>query len=266
MAQLPRLIGVIHLPPLIGSPRATSRPAYKALEEAAVWAEDEAKLFQKEGFEGLFLENFGDAPFYKDNVPAETIAAMSMIAHRVKKACRLPLGINVLRNDAKAAMAIAATVGAGFIRVNVLSGVVASDQGIIEGMAAELLRDRERLAPEVRIIADVHVKHARSLSSESLSLAIEEVSLRSLADAVILTGTTTGRSVDPEELKEASAAAQECRVPLYVGSGTTPQNVSKIRKQAFGVIVGSALRKDGKAGAPLESKRVRAFAEAFLQR
>ena len=55
------------------------------------------------------------------------------------------MGINVLRNDAQAAMGIAAASGASFVRVNVLSGAMLTDQGLIEGQAAELLRLRRQL-------------------------------------------------------------------------------------------------------------------------
>ncbi len=54
-------------------------------------------------------------------------------------------GINVLRNDGRAALAVAHAAQADFIRVNVLAGVRVTDQGIVEGIAHELLRDRSLL-------------------------------------------------------------------------------------------------------------------------
>src|SRR4029079_5487495 len=127
---LPSLIGVIHLPALAGAP-GSSDPA-DALQRAGLQAVKEAQILVKAGFDGLILENFGDVPFYKTQVPPETIASMSVIAAAVREAARkVSLGINVLRNDARAAMAIAAVTGCDFIRVNVLSGVSATDQGWI---------------------------------------------------------------------------------------------------------------------------------------
>src|SRR5690606_39662350 len=71
---------------------------------------------------------------------------------------------------------------------------------------------RQRLSAEdVEIFADVHVKHARSLSSDDVGLAIEEVALRAGASAVIVTGATTGRAVDPNALKLAHKARSEER-------------------------------------------------------
>ena len=48
-----------------------------------------------------------------------------------------PVRRDVLRNDARAALAVAAATGAAFIRVNVHAGAVVADQGILEGEAAE---------------------------------------------------------------------------------------------------------------------------------
>jgi membrane complex biogenesis BtpA family protein len=257
---LPRCIGVIHLPPLPGSPGSRGMEPSVALQKAGSIAIKEALSLKKAGFDGIILENFGDAPFYPSRVPVETVAAFSVIAAAVRETVSLPLGINVLRNDALAALSLAAVTGADFIRVNVLSGVVATDQGIIEGRAYELLRERQRLnAENISILADVHVKHAKSLSSDSLALAIEETAGRGGADAVIVTGTTTGRAPELQRLQEAIAAAAKCSVPLYVGSGLDPDVLQGLPDKKIGMIVGSTLRRGGKAGAPLDPRRIRAF-------
>ena len=76
----------------------------------------------------------------------------------------IAIGINVLRNDARAALAIAAVVGAACIRVNVHTGARVTDQGLVEGRAAETLRLRRALGAEsVAIWADVNVKHSAPL-------------------------------------------------------------------------------------------------------
>jgi membrane complex biogenesis BtpA family protein len=185
-----------------------------------------------------------------------------VIAAAVRETCKLPIGINVLRNDAFSALAIAAVTGANFIRVNVLSGVTATDQGLIEGQAADLMRERIRLnAQSVQILADVHVKHAKSLSSSNLAIAIEETAGRGGADGIIISGDTTGRAPDLSVINEALAAAKHVGVPVYLGSGATPALMSSFPSQ-LRIIVGSTLRRDGKPGAPLDSKRIKAFMDA----
>lgn len=257
--KLPKLIAVIHLPALPGAPESSHLKPSIALKKAVSWATNEAKQLTKAGFDGIIIENFGDAPFYKTEVKPETIAAMAVIAAAVKDACKLPLGINVLRNDAFAALGIAAATGADFIRVNVISGVAATDQGIIEGRAADLIRERIRLnAQSVKVLADVHVKHAKSLSSSSISLAIEETAGRGGADGVIVSGDTTGRAPDLEIINEAVKAAKHMGVPCYLGSGANPENLSTFPKD-LRIIVGSTLRKNGLPGAPLDKIRIGKF-------
>ena len=72
----------------------------------------------------------------------------------------VPVGVNVLRNDAMAGLAIAAATGARFVRVNVHTGVMLGDQGWLHGEAHETVRLRKRLGVEAAILADVMVKHA----------------------------------------------------------------------------------------------------------
>ena len=262
--KLPQCIGVIHLPPLPGSPGASRLDPVSALQKAGLIAVTEARALEKAGFDGIIIENFGDAPFYSTLVPQETLVAMSIISAAVREATRLPIGINILRNDARSALAVAAITGANFIRVNVLSGVMATDQGIIEGRAAELIRERDRLnAGHIAILADVHVKHAKSLSSDDIALAIEETAGRGGADGVIVTGSTTGRSPSPEVLLVALKAAKHSGVPLYIGSGLTPEGLGELPSPLIRLIVGSALRKGDRAGAPLESAKLKAFVKAF---
>lgn len=262
-SALPALIGVIHLPPLPGSPRASRWHPADALRAAGTRAIEEAKALEKAGFGAVILENFGDTPFYGRRVPPETVAALSVISAAVREAVRIPIGVNVLRNDAGAALSVAAVTGCDFIRVNVLAGVSATDQGLIEGEAATLLRERDRLGAEVGILADAGVKHARSLSSSDLAVEIEDLALRSGADGVIITGATTGRFAEESTLAAATEAKRKHGISIWIGSGATSKNIGEIRRREFGVIVGSDLRKGGRAGGPLDATRVKAFVKAY---
>ena len=266
MNVLPSLIGVIHLPALAGAPGSRGLLPVEALSRAGEQAVEEAKILVRAGFQGLILENFGDTPFYKESVPPETIASMAILAAAVREVASVPIGINVLRNDARSALAIAAVSGCQFIRVNVLNGVAATDQGLIEGHAAEIMRERERLGGTIAVMADVHVKHAKSLSSDDVGLAVEETALRAGADGVILTGATTGRPIDRETLARAHQIAREHDIGIWIGSGVTSENIGWMSAFAQGAIVGSTLRRGGKAGAPLDAKRIRDFIKSIPRR
>jgi membrane complex biogenesis BtpA family protein len=249
------VIGVIHLLPLPTSPRWGS-----SLKEVINRAEQEATALAAGGVQGIIVENFFDAPFTKDRVDPAVVSAMSLIVHRVKQMVGIPVGINVLRNDGHSAMAIASCVGAQFIRVNVLTGVMATDQGIIEGDAYKLLRYRRELGTDVKIFADVLVKHAQPISVAQISTAVHDTIHRGLADAVILSGWATGHPPTTEDLKEAKLSCGD--TPLFVGSGATWENVPQLMQYADGVIVSSSLKRNGQIQQAIDPIRVSRFVDA----
>lgn len=253
------LVGVVHLPALPGAPRF--RGDLPAVIEGAV---HDAQALTAAGFDAVLLENFGDAPFFRGRVPTETVSAMTAVAAAVRGATRLPLGINVLRNDAQTAMVVAHVVGAQFIRVNVLVGARVTDQGIVESESAELLRLRDRLrAHDVRIVADVDVKHSRPLGPVEADAVAEEALEcveRAMADVVVVTGARTGSAADASVCERVARAVPE--TPVWLGSGVTADTLRAWLAVAQGVIVGSALRADGRAGGPVDLARARAFVAA----
>lgn len=266
MKEAPKLIGVIHLRPLPGSIHAHD-PAW-AVEDAGFAAVQEAKILEKAGFDGVIIENFGDAPFAKDKVASETIAAISMIGAAVRETCKLKIGINLLRNAALDSMSVASVIGADFIRVNVLAGAACTDQGWIEGCAHELLAKRQALGSQVRIFADVKVKHAQTYPDAPMAELVLDLIKRAHADAVIVTGSGTGRPVSIQDLDEASEVCLKLSTPLYVGSGATADSLSDLAGHAYGVIVGSYLRKPPRGGhscsmGDMDRARVAEFAKEF---
>lgn len=224
-------------------------------------AEQEATALASGGVNGIIVENFFDAPFPKDQTDPAVVSAMSLIVHRLQQLVTVPIGINVLRNDARSALAIATCVQAQFIRVNVLTGVMATDQGLIEGCAYELMRYRRELGSDVNILADVLVKHARPLGSPNLTTAVQETIDRGLADGIILSGWATGSPPSFEDLELAKAAAGD--TPVFIGSGASWENIGKLIQVSDGVIVASSLKRKGDITQTVDPIRVRQFVEAM---
>jgi hypothetical protein len=250
------LTGMLHLPALPGAPRAEAPLAI--IEERAL---EEARLLHGIGFDAAILENFGDAPFFPDRVEPITVASMTRIAAAVRKEVPgLRLGINVLRNDARAAVGIAAAVGAGFIRVNVHVGATATDQGVIGGRAFETVRLRRALGADVAIWADVQVKHGRSLAHAAIAGEAADAVERGLADAIIVSGPATGKSASLEDVLEVKRL--ELGVPVYVGSGITEGSVKEFLAISDGVIAGTALKRGGLTSNPIDRERALRFVKA----
>ena len=250
------LLGVVHLQPLPGSPRWRG-----GLEAVIKFAVNDARAYERGGAHALFIENFGDIPFTKGSVAPETIGAMAAAGRAVRQAVRLPIGFNVLRNDARAALALCAVCGGSFVRINVHTGAMLTDQGLIEGNAYETLRYRQRLCPQVRIFADVHVKHAVPLGNWTIEDAARDTVDRGLADALIVSGAGTGLSADLADVERVRRTVPTTKILL--GSGVTLANIRDFRPVADGFIVASSLKPRGRLANPVDPKRVAALARAI---
>lgn len=251
---IPDLIGMVHLLPLPGSPRYGG-----SMDEIVSVARSDAETLLSAGFPALMVENFGDVPFHASSVPPVTVASLTVVAAELAS-LGAPLGVNVLRNDAHAALGVAAAVGAALMRVNVLTGTMFTDQGPITGEAASVLRDREVLGPDIAIWADVAVKHATPPpGSDVVQMALDTVE-RGLADALVLSGAGTGSEIDLDEATRVRTALPEAT--LVAGSGTTPESLSVTSGVIDKYIVGSSLKKDGLATNRPDPERVGRFVEA----
>jgi len=251
-----RLIGMVHLPPLPGSPRWDG-----SMERAIAVALADARALVDNGMDALIVENYGDAPFTRGRVGAATVAAMAVIAHEIRRALPdAPLGVNVLKNDARSALAVATAIGARFIRVNVLAGAVVADQGIVQTDAHDLLRDRRLLGVDVAIFADVQGKHAMPLAPVELEQQARDLAARALADGLVVSGRATGDATPIEDVKRVRSAVPD--VPILVGSGVTPETAPELLSLADALIVGTSLKRDGDVSAPVDPARVRRLVDA----
>ncbi|MYE89390.1 BtpA/SgcQ family protein [Candidatus Poribacteria bacterium] len=250
------IIGVVHLPPLIGSPQSA-----QPFHEIRTCALSDAGILIDNGMDGVIIENYGDVPFYPDSVEPHIVAALALVTDEIRgHHPQTPIGLNILRNDAKSAIAIATVTGAHFIRVNVHTGAMLTDQGIIQGKAHETLRYRSTLKSEVKIFADIAVKHAVPLAPIDILASAEDTYHRGLADALIVTGTATGRSTDLGQLKSVKSTAPQASI--FAGSGVTTDNLGEVLEYADGVIVGTSIKRDGVTTNEVDPDRVRALIKA----
>jgi uncharacterized protein len=251
-----RLIGMVHVPPLPGSPRWDG-----SMERLVSLALDDARALVESGMDALLVENHGDAPFTPGRVEPATVASLTVVAREIRRALpHTPLGINVLKNDARAALAIACAIGARFIRVNVHAGAVLADQGVVHSDAYNTLRDRRLLGADIAIFADVGGKHAVPLAPIDLEQHARDLTQRGLADGLVVSGRATGVAAPIEDLKRVRSAVPD--VPLLVGSGVTPETAAELLSVADALIVGTALKRDGDVTAPVDPDRVRRLVAA----
>jgi membrane complex biogenesis BtpA family protein len=221
----------------------------------------DARVLAAGGAAGLIVENLGDAPFSGEQVEPHVTAMLAVVAKAVVQAVgtTMSVGVNALRNDALAAMGAAAASGASFVRVNVHTGVMATDQGLIQGRARESLLYRKQLGLPMGIAADVLVKHATPLGEVDPVQVAQDTFYRGGADVLIYTGSGTGRPVDAKALQALRSACPE--IPFWIGSGINADNVDALSPLCDGAIVGSFLHQEGDLLAPLSLERVQLIAQ-----
>ena len=244
------IVGVVHLLPLPGS------PGWKGdLDSVVDFAQRDTEALAGGGVDAVIFENFGDVPFLSGPVPPETIAAMAVVIESVASSVEVIFGVNVLRNDPIAALGLAYATGGQFIRANVHTGVMVTDQGIIEGRAEDTVRRRSALAAPVKLLADVLVKHAVPLGEQNIQDAAKAAVYRGMADAVIVTGSFTGEEADLSDVKSVKEAVPQ-GTPVLVGSGVTEENIGEYLEWADGVIVGTSFKSNGVVSNPVDTERV----------
>ncbi|MBS2038457.1 BtpA/SgcQ family protein [bacterium] len=248
--QRSALIGMIHVGPLPGAPGWSGDLG--AILDRAV---EEAILYQQAGFHGLLLENMYDRPYMiGDRVGPETVAAMAVLGHEVRRAVQLPLGVQVLAAANQQALAVALACGASFIRVEGFAYAHVADEGWIEGCAGQLVRSRDQWkAGHIRIITDIKKKHSSHAVTADLSLLdVAHGCEFFLADGLIVTGSATGQPADPGEVR---LLAGHSSLPVFVGSGLTPENLAEF-SAAQGFIIGSSVKQGGVWDGALDTKQI----------
>jgi uncharacterized protein len=224
------IIGMIHMPPLPGSPG--SRLSMKELTEFAL---SEAGKLERAGLDACIVENVGDVPLLKENLPPYSVAAMSLLTKAVVEHTDMKVGVNMLRNACEEALSVAHVAGAQFIRCNILIGAYATDQGIIEGCAARVARLKKELGSGVLVFGDVHVKHAYPIFNVEIEYAAQDLAERGGADAVIVSGP---RSPVPPTFEKVKKVKDAIAKPVLIGSGIGLANVKEFYGDSDGVIIG----------------------------
>ena len=247
------VIAMVHAGALPGTP-GHRRPLADIVKSAC----EDAKLYEEAGVDCLMIENMHDVPYLRGSVGPEIVAAMTVIARAIREVTHLPLGLQILAAADIEALAVAHAVGLDFIRTECFSFAHVADEGIMESNAAKLLRYRRMIgAMDVQVWADIKKKHASHAWTADLTLGdMAEAAEFMGAEAIIVTGMTTGKPPHAAEVEEARC---HCRLPVVVGSGVTEHNLAALLAVSDGMIVGSHFKRDGFWANEVDASRVRRF-------
>jgi membrane complex biogenesis BtpA family protein len=242
------IIGMLHLPPLPGSSVYDGKGLNPVIERALA----DAESLVAGGVDGLEVENFSDPTYYPMEVGPELVAAMAVVSDHVMRHVSLPVGICIL-SDPKASLSVAHAVGAQFVRATFFTEASVDVSGLVLPKPHELLRFRKFLDPSIKIFADVHIKHSAPLVNRPLGDSALDAKYF-LADAVIISGTHTGKETKLDDIQEAKKAVED--FPVLVGSGFKKDSAEAIFKYADGAIVGTSLKQNGISSNPVDRQRV----------
>lgn len=245
------IIGMLHLLPLPGSPNYSGR-----MDDVLDRAKSDLENLLEGGLTKVNIENYGDIPFPKTPSSPITISSFTKIVTKLEQEFDFDFGIQVMRNDALSGMSIAHVTGASFIRVNVLTGAMIAEEGIVEGDARPLMELRKKLNSDVKVYADVLVKHAVPLGNQDLRLTAKATIERNMADGIIITGDITGEEASVDDLINLK---DEIDKPILVGSGINKDNVNNYLKYCDGVIVGTSLKENNMTNNPVSKENVKEF-------
>jgi uncharacterized protein len=253
------LIGMVHTHALPATPHHRH-----TLDRAIRDAISDARALASAGFDAVLLENMHDRPYILPPHPPETTASMTRIAGAVRDALpKLALGIQILSCGEREALAIALATSASFIRCENFVYSHIADEGLLPTAAAgPLLRYRRSIgADDIAIFADIKKKHASHAITSDLSLQeTAEAAEFFGADALIVTGTATGKPTDPDDVAAARSAS---KLPILVGSGVTPRDAATLfAAGASALIVGSSIKRGGRWHNPVDPARARALVRA----
>jgi len=248
----PFIIGMVHFGALGG------KDSQEDKERLLGNARYDLDALLKGGVDAVMFENMYDAPHTEGLDKARKILFDDLLTELTKDLL-VPFGLSVLWNDYKTGFELAAKTGGSWIRVPVFVDSVETVYGTFHADPRAVLRARDHAnARNVKIIADIQVKHARMLEPRPIE-ASTKAAKQEGADGIIITGTWTGEPATIEDVKEAAAAT---RLPVFIGSGITPKNIQQYIPYITGVIVGTALKTT--PARPIEEERLRTAEDARI--
>lgn len=251
------IIGMVHLRPLPGSPLYD--PAQMGMKRILEIAREEAKQLEDAGVDGVQVENMWDIPYLQgEKIGPETVAAIAVGVHEVVNAVSIPVGAECHMNSGDKALACAVAGGARWVRVFEWCNAFISQSGYIEAIGGQLARMRSHLkAEDIAFLCDVNVKHGshfiihdRSVEEQAMDIEAQD------GDAVIVTGFDTGM---PPSVDKVESCKKRVKLPIFLGSGLSTENIPELLGCADGAIVGSYFKEGGNWKNPIDNKRAREF-------
>lgn len=247
------VIGMVQLAALPGSSRYTGGRVDDRLAAAIA----DAEVLAAHGVDVLMVQNLGDLPVASHATSAQ-VAWMTRVTAEIRSRFGLPVGLNLLENDAEAMFAIASAAGADFVRIKVYVGAMMTPFGLETAQAHAAIRARNACdAADVAIFADVHDRTGNPVASGGFAEDLDFAVRLGGADGLVLTGKSYRQT-----LEFATAARKQLgALPIVIGGGVSADNFAELAEVADGAIVSSSLKDSASAFGKFDPAKVKAFME-----
>lgn len=244
------VFSMIQPDPLPGSYRHESQ----SIDDIVYNAIKETEMVQKNGFDGVIIQNMNDMPI-KQIANPEAIAYMTRIGYEIKK--NFPeLILGVLVNwDGVAGLSVADAIGADFVRVeHLFTGASVTSAGILQAQCVDIANLRKRTRSQIPVYADIYEVHGIPLGRKPIGDAAWEAVNEAFADGLFISGKTKEESL--MMIKEVRAKLPN--IPVILGGGANGDNICELLEHYDGVSVATWI-KNGDMKNPIDPERARVF-------
>lgn len=246
------IIGMVHLPPLPGTPFYEQGGYERAVKKAV----SDATALYRGGASGCLVQTIDRVYPTGDEADPLRVAAVANIVRAIAQATAPPfqIGVQILRNAISASLAVALASGGSFVRCAALVGATMSHDGIVEANPLAVTSYRRRIgAMNIAMIAEVRSMHYRALNGEAVA---------ETARAAAGAGAGALSLGDPDEAESQSLVrevrAAVPRLPIFLAGYTNHENAARRLAEVDGAFVGTCLEK-GEWGSAVDEERVRAY-------
>ncbi len=248
------VVGMVQLAALPGGSRYRDATIDGVLERALA----EAEILAANGIDAMMVQNLGDIPV-DTKVALVQATWMTRVVAEIRRRFGVPVGLNMLENDAEAMFAVASASGADFVRIKIYVGAMVTPFGVETAQAFAAIRARtEWRADDVAILADVHDRTGVPLVPDNLEGDLDAAVRLGAADALVLTGKSYAQTHDFIAAARRTVGA----VPILVGGSVTAENVAEVNAVADGTIVSSSLKGSNTAFGRFDPAKVQSFMAA----
>ena len=249
------VLGMVHLPPLPGTP-FHREGSFGQIVEVAVGS---ARALAEGGADGCLVQTV-DRVYHRgeDSDPART-AAMALVVDAIVRATGegFQVGVQLMRNALEASLAVAKTAGGSFIRAGALVGATLTPQGMVEGRPLEVAEYRAKIsAQRIKVIAEVESMHFRWFGGDKPVAEVARAAVGVGADAVAL----ADRDEDRTLAMIASVREAVPGTPVILSGYTNHGNAARLLAAADGAFVGTCLERGGWGG-QIDASLVRSYVD-----